>query len=96
MLLAKFKIKGHSMEPFLGNDRSVLASSLPFIFSEPKIDDVVVFRRKNKFFIKRITKKKGEKYYLQGDNPHDSLDSRSLGWVKRKDIVGKVIFRISG
>lgn len=31
------------------------------------------------------------KYYVLGDNPSQSTDSREFGWIKRKEIIGKVI-----
>ena len=78
------------MEPFLLNNQTVLASSVPFIFSKPKIGDVVAFRYQNKHFIKRISKIKDDSYFLEGDNKEDSLDSRKIGWAKREDIIGKL------
>ena len=95
MLLTKLKIRGHSMEPFLKIDQTVLVSSIPFIFSGPKIGDVIVFKFKNKFYIKRIANKKNTKYFLTGDNKEDSLDSKKIGWIEKKDIIGKVIYRIA-
>jgi len=93
MLLSRFKITGHSMEPFLLNSQTVLASSIPFIFSKPKVGDVVVFRYQNKHFIKRISKIKGDSLFLKGDNKEDSLDSKKFGWIDRKNIFGKIFFK---
>lgn len=83
------------MGTLLKENQSVLVSSLPFIFFKPRIRDVVIFKFNNKFYIKRIMKKKGDKYFLRGDNRRDSLDSKKIGWVDKKDIIGKVIFKIS-
>ena len=83
------------MEPSLLNNQIVFASSILFIFSKPKIGDIVVFKYKNKTYIKRATKINSYKYFLEGDNNKDSLDSRKVGWIKRKDIIGKVIYKIS-
>ena len=101
--ILKFKIKGHSMEPNLLNNQTVLVSSTPFIFSKPKVGDVVVFKYQNKIYIKRISKIKGgstssrfrgaSKYFLEGDNKKDSLDSRKIGWISRKQILGKIVFK---
>ncbi len=78
------------MEPTIKDGSIVLASSIPYFFSKPAIDDIVVYHNKNKtIFVKRIKKKDHEKYFLVGDNEKDSLDSRKLGWIDRKDIVGK-------
>ena len=79
------------MEPFLLNNQTVLASSVPSIFLKPKVGDVVVFKYKSKTYIKRIRKVKNSKYFLIGDNKKDSLDSNRIGWIERKDIIGKMI-----
>lgn len=77
--------------------QSVLVSSIPYLFSKPKINDIVAFKEKNtgKIFIKRIAKIDNQKYFVKGDNKRDSLDSRELGWIKIKEIIGKVIYRSS-
>lgn len=87
------------MEPTIKQGQSVLVSAIPYLFSRPKIDDVVAFKKKRKVFIKRITKidpsADGEKYFVKGDNENDSMDSRQFGWIERKEIIGKVIYKIS-
>jgi len=82
------------MEPFLLDGHAVLASSIPFIFSKPKIGEVVVFIYQKKSYIKRITNLKVDKFFLTGDNRKDSLDSKKMGWISKKDIIGKVIYKI--
>lgn len=95
MLLARFLIVGHSMESALLDGRSILVSSVPFLFSKPKVGDVIAFKKNKKIFIKRIAKKNHEKYLIKGDNEKDSIDSRKLGWIDKKEIIGKVIFKLS-
>jgi len=92
--LSRFTISGHSMEPTLSQGQTVLASFIPFLFSKPKVDDIVAFRKGEKMFIKRISKINGEKYFVSGDNKEDSMDSRRFGWILKKDIVGKVVYKI--
>ena len=92
MLLSLLKVSGHSMEPSIKSGSIVIISSVSFIFLKPKIGEIVLFKRSREKLIKRVIKIKGEKYFLTGDNVDESLDSRKIGWIKRKDILGKVIF----
>ena len=92
LLLSKFKISGHSMEPTIKDRQRVLISKIPYFFSEPSVEEIVAFKKNQKVFVKRIVKRKGDKYFLEGDNSKDSLDSRSFGFVSKNDILGKVIY----
>lgn len=91
MILGKYKIQGHSMSPKIAEGQEVLVSSLPYLLFEPKIGDIVAFKKFNKVFIKRIRKIKDDKYYLIGDNKEDSLDSKNFGWVSKKLVIGKAL-----
>lgn len=82
------------MFPSYPENVSVLASSLPFIFHPPRKGDVVVFKKGSKYFIKRIKEVSEDKYFLMGDNILDSLDSRNFGFIKRTEILGKVLVKI--
>lgn len=59
-------------------------------FYTPKVGDIVAFKKDEKEMIKRIQKIKG-KIFVSGDNTKESTDSRNFGWIKREDIIGKVI-----
>jgi len=72
---------------------AVLVNRLSYIFSKPKIGDIVVLK-KEKYIIKRIAKIRKEQVFLLGDNKKESSDSRVFGWINKKEIVGKVIFKI--
>jgi len=93
LLLSRFKIIGHSMEPTILQGQTVLVSLIPYLFSKPKINDIVALRERKsgKVFIKRIVKVDREKYFVSGDNKKDSMDSRRFGWINKEEIVGKVI-----
>jgi len=91
MLFRVFKISGHSMMPTLSPGEKVLVSTLPYLFSSPKVGDIVVFKYKSKFMIKRITKIGKDLYEVSGENKNDSL---KIPGLKRNDILGKVIRRI--
>ena len=81
------------MEPTLSEGDVVLISSLPYLFKNPKVGDVIILKRE-KYIIKRITKADRGKFFVEGDNKNESTDSKDFGWVLKKEIFGKVIFKI--
>lgn len=90
MLLGLFRISGHSMEPTLHENDTVLTSNLPYLFFSPKQGDIIVFEKDNKIIVKRIQKIENDRYFVTGDN---SRDSKDFGWIKKSDILGKVIYK---
>lgn len=89
MLLSLFKVEGHSMEPTLRYGSFVLASSVTYILKEPKVGDIVLFENGNKTIIKEIRKILNDKYFVEGEN---KKDSKNFAPIKKKDILGKIIF----
>ncbi|MBI2028049.1 MAG: S26 family signal peptidase [Candidatus Levybacteria bacterium] len=83
------------MEPAIRDGQNVFVSGISYLFSKPKAGDIVAFRKNEKVFVKRIAKINNDNYFVRGDNREDSLDSRKIGWINRKEILGKVIFKIS-
>ena len=81
------------MEPTLSEGDVVLISSLPYIFKNPKVGDVIILKRQ-KYIIKRIIKEDRGKFFVEGDNKKESTDSKNFGWISRKEILGKVIFKL--
>lgn len=95
LLISKFKIFGHSMEPTLKNNDVVLVSGIPYLFQNPLINDIVAFRsNKKQVLIKRIKKIKNNKYFVYGDNSKDSYDSNKFGAINRQQIIGKLIYKL--
>lgn len=99
MFASLMKVVGESMEPILRDGQYVLVSSIPFVWSQPKVGDIVVARPptrragnpwEKREIIKRIGEVNHNKYYLKSDNPM-GLDSRSFGPVKRSLILAKVV-----
>ncbi|MBI2036436.1 nickel-type superoxide dismutase maturation protease [Candidatus Microgenomates bacterium] len=90
----RFVVSGHSMEPNFQEGQTVLVSYLPYLFRPPKISDVVVIKdpRSRRLLLKRITNTKSKKYFVAGDNPKSSTDSRTFGSINKENILGKVIF----
>ncbi len=87
MILGRFRVSGHSMEPYLKEGDQVLA----FRFSGIKKGDVVVFRYKSKVFIKRVDRITDGSIFVCGDNKKDSLE---IGKVSKNDIIGKVVWKM--
>ena len=81
------------MTPRIKNGETVLVSSIFYWFKNPQIDDIVAVVNEGKVFIKRITMTSDGKYFLEGDNKEDSLDSRKFGFITKEKIIGKVIYK---
>ena len=90
------KITGESLKPLFDDGDFVLATKIPFIFNRIKNGDIVVFNNSiHGMMIKRVDdydKNNGE-LWVTGTHP-DSVDSRELGPINQRDLVGKVVIRI--
>lgn len=82
------------MAPFLQEKDEVI--TIPYYFSTPKIGDVVVFKHIVPPFIfcKRIKKIIRDEIWVEGENKTKSIDSRKFGFIKRKNIIGKVVLKL--
>lgn len=85
--LLKFTVKEESMLPTLKPGDTVLV----WRFGSPKVGDIVVLN--GSLLIKRVKEIKDGRYFVVGDNPTKSTDSRQFGWVDRSRIIGKVFSR---
>lgn len=95
LLLVRFKIIGHSMQPKIKDGQSVLVSEIPYLFKKPQINDIVAFKENHgKVLVKRISEIKNGKYFIRGDNKKDSLDSRKFGTITRDQIIGEIMFKL--
>jgi len=94
-------VSGDSMAPTYKSGNRVIVK----IFSDsPKnisINDVVLIERDvmpGIFFIKRVTNKEGDSYWVEGDNTDPEVltrmnDSRVWGLIKREEIKGRLLFQ---
>jgi nickel-type superoxide dismutase maturation protease len=91
----QYRVEGNSMLPVLQGGDIVLAKKT----GDLKVNDIVVANHpfRKTFIIKRITKITTDgKFFLSGDNPDESTDSRTFGEISEKDILGKVIYYHKG
>jgi signal peptidase I len=76
--------------------------ALKYVLVSPARGDLVVFHapikaraacglRPGAILIKRITRIVNGRYFLQGDNPGASCDSRVWGTVPRQSLIGRVV-----
>lgn len=87
MIVKKFKVSGHSMMPHLKPTDSVLVLT----FLKIKVGDIIVFKHASMNMIKRVSKIESDEVLVTGDNKIDSLD---IGKILKRDIIGKVVFKI--
>lgn len=89
--IQRFTIYGNSMLPTFQPGQDILCFNWAYIFSKPKIGELVVIRKNGKDMVKRIQKIQNHQYFVEGDNKFGSTDSRNFGWINKSEIVGKVI-----
>lgn len=60
------------------------------------VGQIVVIERESRpglLVIKRIIRAEGSKWWVEGDNPLASDDSRTFGAIEPSEIVGRIRFR---
>lgn len=95
----RLKVVGESMLPFLSPGEEILIDPYIYNKSKPEINDVVAIAHPLKTtlaIVKRIKAiSEDGKYFLMGDNPTASTDSRHWGTISQQQIIGKVTNRFS-
>jgi nickel-type superoxide dismutase maturation protease len=88
-----FHVRDRSMEPAIMDGDYVLVSAL---HSRLRNGDVVILPhpKTGLYLIKRVSGIKGDSLFVLGDNAKLSDDSRSFGYVKSCEIIGKVIYKV--
>lgn len=80
------------MEPVLHPDEKIITVKLLPI----KKRDIIVCHDPvtKRLLVKRVKDIKNNTYFVVGDNKTESTDSRDFGWIKKKDVLGKVIYTL--
>ncbi|MGF1590111.1 MAG: nickel-type superoxide dismutase maturation protease [Pleurocapsa sp.] len=95
----RLKVVGESMQPFLNPGDEILVDPYAYHKNLPRINDIVVTKHpqvNNLKIVKRVSAiERNDQYFLTGDNPIASTDSRHWGVVGLLDIVGKVTSRFA-
>jgi phage repressor protein C with HTH and peptisase S24 domain len=92
------KVRGHSLQPDVRPGDFVVVACTPLLRRSLRPGDLVVFQRKPYgVMIKRVHRvdnDQGVLFVLGTDE--DSLDSRSFGALRYRDLIGKVIWHVRG
>jgi len=88
------KVCGYSMYPILYDGEFKIGRRV-FRKTKCKIGEIYVFRppydsEEERFVIKRLVHKEGNKLYFLGDNANDSYDSRYYGYVDCSKVVAHI------
>lgn len=82
------RVVGRSMLPTLLPGQIVLG----WRFGKPKVGELIIFAHKGLEKIKRVSKIDSSNYFVLGDNPSESTDSRQFGPIKQPQITGRIIW----
>ena len=89
------RVTGASMEPTLADGDRLLCRDLS-ARRPPRVGDVVVARRPDRLdllLVKRVVRRDPEGWWLEGDNPAASDDSRVFGPVPDALMLGRAVVR---
>ena len=78
------RVRGDSMAPTLRDGDALVALSTRWLPVKP--GRIVAFRRGEALYIKRALNREGEGWYVVGDNPSRSSDSRCFGPVPESTV----------
>ncbi len=93
LVLKPHKIIGNSMLPNLQNGEYILENRFYYLFSKPKIGDVVIYDNGTKSIARVYKILENENYLLLGDkNPH-LTEAVTSGKINIKNIKGKVLYK---
>lgn len=91
-MFSYFMVREQSMEPSCREGDFVLVNRMSYLFSRPKVGQLVVLKDPEspaRRIIKRIITVKDSFLWVEGDNKEESRDSRNFGWISSKALVGQ-------
>ena len=88
--LGLYYVKGASMLPTFKSGSILLGSRW---WPKPKAGHIAVIK-KDKRYIKRLTKHSQQGYWAEGDNTASSTDSRQFGWIKPAEIEAVIVLKL--
>lgn len=90
----RYRIVGLSMQPNLMPGDDVLVETIAKKNQLICVGDIVYLKHPydlKKLICKRVTRISSQGYFLHGDCPEYSTDSRDFGWVSTSCLVGRVV-----
>ncbi|HWZ65397.1 MAG TPA: S24/S26 family peptidase [Patescibacteria group bacterium] len=84
------RVVGESMLPVLRQGVVVIGWRL----KRPNVGNIVIAKWQGRELIKRVADVRPDSYYLVGDNPVASTDSRTYGWLPASAVVAVVVFTL--
>lgn len=91
-MLYFLRVQGDSMSPTLEDGQALLVISSAILSVRP--GKIVAFRRNGDLFIKRALNREGDGWFVVGDNPSRSTDSRRFGPVPETAIRAVALCRL--
>jgi nickel-type superoxide dismutase maturation protease len=82
------RVQGSSMLPSLKPGRIVVGWCYSLAL---KPGQLIIFTHQGREMIKRIQNIEADEFFVVGDNPSASTDSRSFGRVSRQQIMARVL-----
>ena len=86
------RVKGDSMSPTLEDGHTLLALAPSLVPVRP--GRIIAFRRRGSHYIKRALSREGEGWFVVGDQPSRSADSRRFGPVPDAEIQAVAVCRL--
>jgi len=85
--LGLYRVSGHSMHPTLRHGQLLVGSRR----RAPEPGDIIVIYR-HQPLIKRLVRVEPAGYWIEGDNPPGSTDSRNFGYIEPKYLDAVIIW----